>query len=119
MLGEPDDLQSFKNCKTRILTTSDMSNAQMAMGGTHGNLEIIPAKCVSIGMYELLKTRTFQLTFMRNWHAGLWRRALLGPITQNFPGSLLQEHPKLKILMTELAAALPQANTQQDTGEES
>ena len=117
MVGEPTDLESFRACKTRILTTSDMSNAQMAIGGTHGNLEIIPKRCITIGIYELLKTKIFQLTFMRNWHAGLWRRALLGPITTAFPGSLLQEHPNVKILMTKLAAAVPVANTQQDTGE--
>lgn len=117
MLGEPEDLESFRNCKTRILTTSPMTNAQMAMGGTNGNLEIIPQRAVTIGMYELLKTKTFQLTFMRNWHAGLWRRALLGEVTPTFPGSLLQAHPNLKIMMTKLAAAIPCTNTQQETGE--
>jgi glucosamine-6-phosphate deaminase len=54
---------------------------------------------------------------MRNWHAGLWRRAFLGPVTQEFPGSLLQEHPNLTITMTELAAAVPMVHTAQATGE--
>jgi len=56
MLGEPDDLESFRNCKTRIVTTSPMSNAQMAMGGTNGVHEIIPVRAVTIGVYELYKT---------------------------------------------------------------
>ncbi|MCK4983528.1 MAG: glucosamine-6-phosphate isomerase, partial [Victivallaceae bacterium] len=49
MLGEPDNLESFRNCKTRIVTTSPMSNAQMAMGGTNGVHEIIPPTAVTIG----------------------------------------------------------------------
>ena len=119
MLGEPDDLESFRNCKTRKLTISPMATAQMAMGGTNGNFEILPTRAITVGMYEMLKSKWFHLTFMRNWHAGLWRRALLGPVTQEFPGSLLQDHPNLKITMTELAAEPPLVNTAQATGEES
>ncbi|MFW5798099.1 MAG: 6-phosphogluconolactonase [Planctomycetota bacterium] len=117
MTGEPTDLASFRNCKTRVLRCGDMSTAQMAIGGTHGNLEIIPPRATTIGMYELLKTKNFRLTFMRNWHAGLWRRALLGPVTAEFPGSLMQEHPNITVTLTELAAELPVVNTHQDTGE--
>jgi glucosamine-6-phosphate deaminase len=117
MTGEPEDLESFSNCKTRKVTICPMATAQMGMGGTNGNLEILPTMAITVGMYELLKSKVFHLTFMRNWHAGLWRRALLGPVTSKFPGSLLQKHPKLKITMTELAAAAPLVNTAQATGE--
>ena len=117
MTGDPTDLDSFRNCKTRKLTICPMSTAQMAMGGTNGNVEILPTRAITIGMYEMLKTKNFHLTFMRNWHAGLWRRALLGPVTAEFPGSLLQEHPNVTITMTELAAQPPMVNTAQATGE--
>jgi len=117
MLGEPADLESFKKCKTRKVTISPMATAQMAMGGTNGNMEILPTRAITVGMYEMLKSKRFHLTFMRNWHAGLWRRALLGPVTSDFPGSLLQEHPNLTISMTELAAGVPVVNTAQATGE--
>jgi glucosamine-6-phosphate deaminase len=117
MLGEPTDLESFKNCKTRVVITSPMANAQMMMGGTNGAFEIIPKRAVTIGMYEMLKSKKFNLTFMRNWHAGLWRKALFGSVTSEFPGSLLQEHPNLEIIMTELAAEMPVVNTSQATGE--
>jgi len=118
MLGEADDLESFKNCKTRAVTNSPMSTAQMLMGGTNGNAAVLPNRAITIGMYEMLKSKKFHLTFMRNWHAGLWRRALFGPITQNFPGSLLQNHANLEVTMTELAAEVPLVNTAQATGEE-
>jgi glucosamine-6-phosphate deaminase len=118
MLGEPNDLESFRNCKTRKITISPMSTAQMAMGGTNGNLEILPTRAVTLGMYELLKSKKFRFVFMRNWHAGLWRRALLGPVTSDFPGSLLQTHPNLTVTMTELAAGVPMVNTAQARGDE-
>ncbi|MDX9980043.1 MAG: glucosamine-6-phosphate isomerase [Lentisphaeria bacterium] len=117
MLGEPQDLASFRNCRTRKLTISPMSTAQMLMGGTNGNAAVLPKRAVTIGMYELLKSKHYHCTFMRNWHAGLWRRALLGPVTPEFPGSLLQKHPNLTITMTELAAAVPLVHTAQATGE--
>lgn len=118
MTGEPEDIESFRNCKTRKVTICPMSTVQMAMGGTNGNLDILPVRAVTIGMYELLKSRKFHLTFMRNWHAGLWRKALFGPVTSSFPGSLLQEHPNLRMTLTELAANPPMVNTSQSTGEE-
>jgi glucosamine-6-phosphate deaminase len=96
-----------------------MSKAQMAMGGTNGNLEILPRRAVTLGMYEMLKSKRIHLTFMRRWHAGLWRRALLGEVSSSFPGSLVQEHPNYKVIITELAAAPPLLNVAQATGEES
>ncbi|MBN1557159.1 MAG: hypothetical protein JW951_03330, partial [Lentisphaerae bacterium] len=118
LVGEPEDLEAFRNCKTRVMTCSRMSTAQMAMGGTHGNLDIIPERCITLGMYELLKTRRFGVIMMRNWHAGLWRRAFLGPVTAEFPASLLQEHPNVTLTLTRTAAERPLTNTLQDTGEE-
>lgn len=118
MTGDPTDLESFRACKTRKLTISDMSTAQMAMGGTNGNTEILPRRAVTVGMYELLKTKKFHCTFMRSWHAGLWRRGLLGPVTSEFPGSLIQEHPNFCVTMTQLAAGVPVVHTAQATGEE-
>jgi glucosamine-6-phosphate deaminase len=119
MLGEAEDLESFRNCRTRKLTISPMSLAQMAMGGTNGNLEIIPRRAITLGMHEMLKSKRIRLTFMRSWHAGLWRRALLGPVSSSFPGSLVQEHPHYSVIMTELAAAPPLLNVSQATGEAS
>ncbi|OGV47670.1 MAG: hypothetical protein A2017_21925 [Lentisphaerae bacterium GWF2_44_16] len=118
MTGEAEDLESFRNCKTRKVTICPMATAQMAMGGTNGNLDILPTRAVTVGMYEMLKSKKFHLTFMRNWHAGLWRKAMFGPVASSFPGSLLQEHSDLSITLTELAAKPPMVNTAQATGEE-
>lgn len=118
VLGEANDIKSFRLSRTRMIRVGDMSTTQMLMGATDGNSEILPRRAMTVGMYEILKTKRMHLTFMRNWHAGVWRRALLGPVTQEFPGSLAQEHPNVVITMTKLAAALPRVNALQATGEE-
>jgi glucosamine-6-phosphate deaminase len=117
----PDEemtVQDLAETRTRTLTISRESTTQMAMGGTLGNWELIPERAVTLGMYELLLSDRIHLTFMRNWHAGTLRRALLGPVTEQCPGSLLQTHPDLEVTMTELAAQRPDPDITQATGAE-
>lgn len=105
--------------RTRKVTILPESKAQMCMGGTHGNWDILPDRAVTLGMYELLMSKKIHLTFMRSWHAGVLRRALFGPVTDQCPGSFIQQHPDVRITLTELAAAPPLIDVTQDTGEES
>ena len=111
-------VEEMKNARARKLTISRESTTQMGMGGTNGNLEILPRRAVTLGMYELLMSKKIHLTFMRSWHSGVLRRALFGPVTAECPGSLIQEHPNFEVTLTELAARPPMLNVAQDTGEE-
>ncbi|MBI4671981.1 MAG: hypothetical protein HY741_09995 [Chloroflexi bacterium] len=104
---EEVDLETFKTTSVRIVELCESDIVQMAMGGTGGNLEIIPPKACTLGMRELLSARQIHLTFMRSWHAGVLRRALFGPVTPTFPGSLVQTHPNVKATITSLAAQVP------------
>ena len=118
---EPDeeiDDDSVRNSRTRCLTIMRESQAQMCMGGTNGNWDIIPERAVTLGMYELLMSKKIHLTFMRSWHAGVLRRALFGPVTGACPGSFIQEHDNVEVTLTQLAAALPNIDVTQATGEE-
>jgi glucosamine-6-phosphate deaminase len=110
------DLDTFKNTSVRIITSREGDIIQMAMGGTAGNIEIIPPKAVTLGMKELLSPRKLHLTFMRSWHAGVLRRALFGPITPKFPGSLVQTHSNVKVTVTAIAAKLPPLSILQSPG---
>jgi len=114
--GEVMTIEEMKNLPARVLTISRESIIQMAMGGTNGNLEILPKKAVSLGMKELLASKKIHLTFMRNWHAGVFRKALFGPITVQCPGSLIQKHPNVEVTMTELVAEVPRSDLFQSTG---
>ena len=115
---DPCDDDSVRNSRTRCLTIMRESMVQMCMGGTNGNMDIIPLRAVTLGMYELLLSKKIHLTFMRNWHAGVLRQALFGPVTGRFPGSFVQEHPNVEVTVTKLASAVPVMNVTQATGEE-
>jgi glucosamine-6-phosphate deaminase len=113
---EDVDLETFKNTSVRIVELREGDIIQMAMGGTAGNIEMIPPKGCTIGMRELLSARQIHLTFVRSWHAGVLRRALFGPVTPAFPGSLVQTHPNVKATITSVAAALPPLSILQNPG---
>ena len=110
------DLETFKNSTIRIVHPREGDVVQMAIGGTAGNIEIIPPKAATLGMKELLSAERLHLTFMRSWHAGVLRRGLFGPITPSFPGSLVQLHPNVTVSITEVAAQLPPLNILQSPG---
>lgn len=114
---EPCKDDEVRNWKTRALTIARESITQMCMGGTDGNWDIIPTRAVTLGMYELLMTKKIHLTFMRNWHAGVLRRVLFGPMNGRCPGSFIQQHPNFDVTLTHLAAATPRLNLLQATGE--
>jgi glucosamine-6-phosphate deaminase len=113
---EPTDLEIFKQTSVRIVQPREGDVVQMAIGGTAGNLELIPPKAVTLGMKELLSARAIHLTFMRSWHAGVLRRGLFGPVTPDFPGSLVQQHPCVTITVTEVAARVPSLSILQSPG---
>jgi glucosamine-6-phosphate deaminase len=115
--GESMTAEEMADTRTRKLTIMRESTTQMAMGGTLGVWDIIPDRAVTLGMYEMLMSDKIHLTFMRDWHAGTLRRALLGPVTAECPGSTIQNHPNFEVTMTELAAQQPLPDVTQATGE--
>lgn len=116
--GEPLSDERVRTSRTRCLTISRESSTQMAMGGVNGNWDVLPRRAVTLGMHELLLSKRIHLTFMRSWHAGVLRRALFGPVTGRCPGSFLQQHPRLDVTVTRLAAQRPVCHVAQATGEE-
>lgn len=117
---EPDEDLSdaeVRESRTRNLTISRESCTQMAIGGVNGNWDILPRRAVTLGMYEMLRSKKLHLTFMRTWHSGVLRRALFGPITGKCPGSFVQEHRNVEVTITRTAARRPLYNIAQATGE--
>jgi glucosamine-6-phosphate deaminase len=114
---EPCNDGEVRNSRTRLVTLCPESLAQMCMGGTAGNWEIIPRKAMTLGMYELLLSKKIHLTFMRDWHAGILRQALFGPVTGRCPASFIQQHANVEVTVTELAARLPPVNVTLSIGQ--
>jgi glucosamine-6-phosphate deaminase len=112
------DLDWVRKSTARIVTVNRESTAQMALGWTHGDWSIVPRRAVTLGMKEILASRKIVVCGMRTWHAGTVRRALFGPVSRDCPASLVQEHPDVEVVLTELAAAPPAVHVTLDTGEE-
>ena len=109
-------LDEFIQTSVHIADLPESYIVQMAMGATAGDLEVIPTKGCSLGIKELLSAKMLHLPFFRPWHAGVLRRALFGPITPEFPITVVQTHPNVKATITAAAAALPSFDTLQNVG---
>jgi glucosamine-6-phosphate deaminase len=103
----PCDDDEVRNWRTRVLRITPETRTQMCMGGTDGNWEVIPKHAVTVGMYELLMSKSIHLTMLRSWHSAVMRRALFGEVTGRCPGSFVQQHKNVRVTATELAAAVP------------
>ncbi|NIM95977.1 MAG: hypothetical protein GTO18_19940 [Anaerolineales bacterium] len=104
---EEVDIETFKNTSVRVVDLREGDIIQFAIGGTYGNIEIVPTKACTLGMSEILSAKQIHMLFMRSWHAGVLRRALLGPVTPSFPGSLVQLHSNVEVTITPDAAQIP------------
>jgi glucosamine-6-phosphate deaminase len=112
------DLDWIRNCTARRVTPSEVTNTQYALAGTHGNWGIIPRQAATLGMKELLASRRMCLTLLRTWHSGVLRRTLFGPVSGDWPASLVQEHPHAEVLMTAVVAEPPLINTTLDAAQD-
>ena len=104
---QPCDDDAVRHSATRALNLSETTRAQVCLSGTDGVWDVVPYRAATIGMEEILSSHYIHVTLLRSWHAGLWRRAFLGPVTGRFPASFLQEHPNVRVTATKLAAAVP------------
>ncbi len=105
--GEEVSSDVYRNLPTRVLAISRETKTAIALTGTKGNFDLIPPKGVTVGMREILAARTLHCFFMRPHSPGILRKVLFGPVTPACPGSFVQEHPNLRVTLTEEAAQLP------------
>lgn len=109
---EADDVisdEEFKNLPTRVITLARESLVQNSLK-YGGNKDIIPTKAITVGMKELLEARKIVVYFMRDWQAAIFRKALFGPITAQVPGSFLQEHTNVKVVVSKNVTKCPIAD---------
>lgn len=72
-----------------------------------GELSIIPARAVTVGMKEILGARHLHFYCNRPWQSAVVRRALHGPVTATCPASFLQTHGNATVTLAEYVAAIP------------
>lgn len=98
---------AFAALPARVLDISAETRAVNAASGYGGALAAMPARCVTLGMAEILGARRIRVACFREWHRGAVRQAAYGDVSSVFPATLLQQHSDALILLTEEVSRLP------------
>jgi len=102
--------QNIRHSRTRVIDVAIQTITQYAMAATSGNLDLVPRRAVTVGAEEILSATELHVYLLRNWHAGVMRKALFGPVTPWFPCSYMQTHPNVTVHMPEYVAVPPLVN---------
>lgn len=107
---EPDESvgdDEFAALPTRVLSLSRETRTINA-NTVGGSIEVVPRRCVTVGMREILASRQLRLYCNRPWQSAVIRRVLGGPVTAACPASFIRRHPRASITITEQVAARPE-----------
>lgn len=105
--GESCSLDEFAALPTRML---DLSRETRTINSVTvgGELSVVPGRCITVGMREILAARRLRFYCNRPWQAGVVRRVLHGPITPACPASFLRTHADASIAVADHVAARPE-----------
>lgn len=100
-------VEEFAHLRTRAGEIRPETRATNCASDLGGALEVMPRRCVTIGMEEILGARKLRLGCFRDWHRAVVRRAAYGEVTSAFPATLAQRHPDALLMVNDTAAARP------------
>ncbi len=106
---EPDETVSndeFAERPTRVLSLSRETKTinSVTVGG---DIAVVPGRCVTVGMKEILAARVLRFYCNRPWQSGVVRRVLHGPVTAACPASFLRTHDDASVTIAEYVASMP------------
>jgi glucosamine-6-phosphate deaminase len=104
--GEEISLDQFAAQPTRVLSLARETRTINA-ATVGGDIAVVPRRCITVGMKEILAARKLRFYCNRPWQAGVVRRALHGPITPACPASLMRQHPDAEVSVAEYVAVRP------------
>jgi glucosamine-6-phosphate deaminase len=104
--GESMTLEEFAALPTRVLGLARETRTINAVT-VGGDLAVVPRRCITVGMKEILAARKLRFYCNRPWQSGVVRRALHGPVTPACPASHLRRHPDAVLSVAEYVAARP------------
>jgi len=106
---EPDETVSNEEFAARPTRALSLTRETKTINSNTvgGELSIIPARAVTVGMKEILGARCLHFYCNRPWQSAVIRRALHGPVTASCPASFLQTHDNATVTVAEYVAAIP------------
>jgi glucosamine-6-phosphate deaminase len=102
-------LDEFRNSSTRVVTLGDDSIVVQSIHSSGGNSAAIPPMAVTLGMRDILGSRRIRLYCAAGErHRTIFRIAVAGEVTTDYPATLVQGHPDAEIIIDECSAQPPQ-----------
>jgi glucosamine-6-phosphate deaminase len=105
--GESCSVERFAALPTRVLSLARETRTINAVT-VGGELSVIPRRCVTVGMREILAARRLRFYCNRPWQAGVVRRALYGPLSPACPASYLRTHADAVLTLADHVVARPE-----------
>ncbi len=104
--GEEVTVEQFADRPTRVL---DLSRETRTINSVTvgGEMSVIPARAVTVGMREILASRRLRFYCNRPWQRAVARRVLHGPITAACPASLMRTHDDATLTVADYVAEPP------------
>lgn len=106
---EPDvivPLEEFAALPTRVLSLARETRTINA-NTVGGSIDVVPRRCVTVGMREILASRALRFYCNRPWQSAVVRKMLFGPVSPACPASLLRTHPDATLTISGVVAARP------------
>jgi glucosamine-6-phosphate deaminase len=104
--GEKIDVEEFAALPTRVLSIARETRTinSVTVGG---EISLVPTRCVTVGMKEILASRRLRFYCNRPWQSAVVRRVLHGPLTPACPASYFRRHPDAVLTIADYVAAPP------------
>jgi len=92
-------IDEYKKLKTRIL---DVSKETIIVNSLKygGHTEIIPKRCITIGMKEIFMSKELKFYLEHDWQSAVLRKAIFKKPTPSFPVTFLKEHENSSITVS-------------------
>jgi len=99
-------VEEFAALTTRVLSLARETRTinSVTVGG---GIEVVPTRCVTVGMKEILASRKLRFYCNRPWQSAVVRRVLHGPVTPACPASLLRRHADAVLTVADYVARPP------------
>lgn len=100
-------IEELRNSLTRVVALGDDSIVVQSIHSSGGSSAAIPPMAVTLGMKDLLASRKIRLYCAAGErHRAIFRIAVAGEVSTDYPVTLLQGHPDAEVL-TDVATAQP------------
>ena len=99
---ETDEItdEEFAALGTRCLDIARDTIVNNGARKVYGALDLMPKRCVTLGMKQLLASKMFKVYLYLPWQWGIMRKIAPGEVTRFAPASFLQNHPDAEMVIT-------------------